>query len=379
MTEKTKLEPEQSAVDAQVEPSDGAKVDSSIPPKNPPRNLFRILRNLFILLFIAGMLSAGWFFWKDWQLRTATIDKTSDTLESLLRSVKNNQTQFKLSKDSQTRQLQRIQQLQQQLQNLQLRVNTQGRHLAELGSTTRSDWLLAETEYLARLAAQRLQTERSVKNPLALLENIDAILKELDDPELHVVRSAVAQDITALRLAGDIDREGIYLELQSLANMLESLPMVELSSQSTLGSQPADSEEAIEENILTEFVSEMGALIRIRHRETPIEPILQPTETLVVRRNLHMMLEQAQVALLREEQGIYDQSLAKAQSYLTRFFQFNPSVQAVHQRLSVLMEKSITQNLPEISRSLEALQTLRLVRQQRLTADDQAVQSEAAE
>ena len=379
MTEKTKLEPEQSTIDAHVTTSDGANVDGLILPKNSARNLFRTLRNLLIFLFIIGLLSAGWFFWQDWQLRIAAIDKTSATVESLLRSVKNNQAQFKLSQDSQARQLQWIQQLQQQHQNLQLRVNTQGRHLAELGSTTRSDWLLAEAEYLARLAAQRLQTERSTKNPLALLENIDAILKELDEPELHLVRSAVAQDITDLRLAGDIDREGIYLELQALATKLERLPLIEFSLQSTSDSQRPDNMQANENSIFTEFVREMGSLIRIRQRETPIEPMLQPTEILVVRRNLQMMLEQSQVALLREEQGIYDQSLAKAQGYLKRFFQFNPSVQTVHHRLSALMEKRITQTLPEINRSLEALQTLRLVRQQRLTADDGAVQSGAEE
>ena len=71
--------------------------------------------------------------------------------------------------------------------------------------------------------------------------------------------------------------------------------------------------------------------------------------------------------------------MAKAQRYLQRFFQFNPSVQAVNQRLSALMEMPIAQTLPEINRSLEALQTLRLVRQQRLTADDGAVQSGAEE
>ena len=379
MTEKTKLEPEHSTIDAQVKTSDGTDVDGSIPPKISARNLFRALRNLLIFLFIIGLLSAGWFFWKDWQLRITVIDKTSATVETLVRSVKKNESQAKRSIDSQTRQLQRVQQLQQQVQNLQLRVNTQGRRLAELGSTTRSDWLLAEAEYLARLAAQRLQTERSVKNPLALLENIDAILKELDDPELHLVRTAVAQDITALRLAGDVDREGVYLELQALADTLESLPVVEPSVQAVLELQLSETAETTEDNIFAEFVGEMGALIRIRHRETPIEPMVQPAEALVVRRNLHMMLEQAQVALLREEQGIYEQSLSKAQNYLMRFFQFNPSVQTVHQRLAALMEVSITQQLPQINRSLEALQTLLLVRQQRLTADDEAVQSEAVE
>ena len=83
-----------------------------------------------------------------------------------------------------------------------------------MGSTTRSDWLLAEAEYLARLARQRLQTERSVKSPLALLESVDAILSQIDDPNLLVARNAVAEDITKLRLVADIDREGCILSFK---------------------------------------------------------------------------------------------------------------------------------------------------------------------
>ena len=40
---------------------------------------------------------------------------------------------------------------------------------------------------------QRLQTERNTKSPLALLENVDAILKELDDPDTHLVRRVLLQ------------------------------------------------------------------------------------------------------------------------------------------------------------------------------------------
>ena len=47
--------------------------------------------------------------------------------------------------------------LESKIDNLQLRINTQGRRMAELGFTTRSDWLLAEAVYLSRLANQRLQ------------------------------------------------------------------------------------------------------------------------------------------------------------------------------------------------------------------------------
>jgi len=92
-----------------------------------------------------------------------------------------------------------------------------------------------------------------------------------------------------------------------------------------------------------------------------------------------MMLEQAQVALLREEQVIYDQSLLKAQNYLARFFQYNANAQVAQRRLATLAQANIARTLPRINRSLEALETLLIVRQQRLTETDNAVEVETAQ
>jgi uroporphyrin-3 C-methyltransferase len=83
-----------------------------------------------------------------------------------------------------------------------------------------------------------------------------------------------------------------------------------------------------------------------------------------------MMLEQAQVALLREEQIIYRQSLLKVQNYLDRFFQYNSSVQTLESRITALAALQIEQQLPAINRSVEVLEALLIARQQRLTDAD---------
>ena len=379
MTEKSNQTLKQPTVGAEAPDTDTVEVSALNKTNHSRSTLYRALFNIFMVAVVLGMASAGWLFWKDWQQRTLVIDETSSTVKSMVRSMQKTQHQSLAADDMQTRQLQQIQQLEQQIQNLQLRVNTQGRRLAELGSTTRSDWLLAEAIYLTRLASQRLQTQRSVKTPLALLESVDVILKELDDPDLLSVRSAVAEDITALRLAGDVDREGIYLELQSLSNHIETLPLVDLPVEINSTKEDLVALQNGKDNIFKDFLMELKSLVRIRDREMPIEPILQPPEELLVRHNFYMMLEQAQVALLREEQVVYDQSLLKAQNYLLRFFQHNANSQVVQRRLEVLAQTNIAQTLPRINRSLEALEALLVVRQQRLTEDNDAPEVEAVQ
>jgi uroporphyrin-3 C-methyltransferase len=258
-------------------------------------------------------------------------------------------------------------QLDNQLQNIELRVNAQGKRLVELGSTTRSDWLLAEAEYLARLAQQRLQTERRVKSPLALLQSVDAILTQIDDPNLLQARGAVAADITSLRLTPDVDREGIYLELQALASSVEKLLLNELAKRQESVQQPLEKPtQQPNQSVLDEFLADLSGLVRVRQRQQPIEPILLPREEQIVRLNMQMIFEQAQISLLREEQKIYQVTLEKAQYYLQRFFQSNSSSQMVSRRIAVLQDTSIIQQLPDIYGSLDAIQALLIMREQRI-------------
>jgi uroporphyrin-3 C-methyltransferase len=334
----------------------------------PRKKILQFLRVVLGLVIIAAVTLSAYFMWDNWQERGLILRETDQALVSL------NQLTNSLTEQSndliagQSQQTKQVEKLESKIDNLQLRVNTQGRRMAELGSTTRSDWLLAEAVYLSRLANQRLQTERSVKNPLALLESVDLILKELDDESLLPVRRALAEDITALRLVKNVDRQGIYLELQAIANNLDALPLMDIPTQVASAKEPSHTDGANEADVDKGFFYEIQSLVRVTNREKPIEPILQPTESALVKYNLSMMLEQAQIALLREEQVIFEASLAKADGYLSSFFQSSTNVKAVANRLVVLRQMSVQQQLPSINRTLEALETLLVTRQQRLTA-----------
>ena len=346
----------------------------SKPSEKPTGAASSILRTLKIILalgLIVALLAASWMGWTLWQTLALEADKSDRQLSGMQDAIDSIQQQARLDQE---RQLLESQQLQQAVTDLQLRSNTQGRRLAELGSTTRSDWLLAEAVYLTRLANQRLQTERSTANSLALLSNVDLILQELDDPDLTPARSALAKDITALRLAGEVDVEGIYLELSSLIYSIDQLSILSLPAQPQAGEQSSaqNAEASLSpQSVLAGFSQKVAQLIRVRQRSQPIEPILQPEEATLIRHNIRLMLEQAQSALLREQQVIYSQSISKAQSWLAQHFQLNPSAQVLSGRLSELAKAQVVQQLPEINTSLEAIETAVVMRQSRLVDEAQ--------
>ena len=374
MTEKAK--PEAKPKTAKVEKN---KVVKKEKPTTKPKSgvgFFKVLGRLVFVLFLAGISVAGWIFWQDWQQKTQNITANSLTIGSISPVVMANQQQSQISVKQSLEQQQNIFNLESQIQNLQLRINAQGARLVELGSTTRSDWLLAEAEYLARLAKQRLQTERNTKSPLALLESVDAILQQIDEPNLIEVRGAVAADITALRLVSDIDKQGVYVELNALAASIKKLEVMEADKPLELAKEATQQNTPQDVGVLDKFLADFSGLIRVRERQSPIEPILERAEEQTVRQNLQMMLEQAQLALLREEQVIYQQSLVKAQEYLQRFFKVTASAEGISQRLQRLADTNIIQQLPSIHSSLEAVQNLLVVRQQRLLDSKRSEQAE---
>lgn len=377
MNEKTEQKNTSPAKSGQTAAKDATATSQAKATTKPSKKRLKVFAVVLGLGLIAGVGLCVNFMWGKWQERGLILQETDQALLSLnqLTDTLSDQSTGLIADQSQFEK--QIEKLEKKIDDLQLRVNTQGRRMAEFGSSTRSDWLLAEAVYLSRLANQRLQTERGVKNPLALLESVDHILQELEGEDLLPVRRALAEDITALRLVKDVDRQGMYLELQALANNIESLPLIDIPAQMAAAKELATAEEwkaeeskAEESNhadVKSGFFYEIRSLVRVTQRKTPIEPILQPAEAALVKYNLAMMLEQAQIALLREEQGIFETSLAKADDYLSRFFQSNSKVQAVTERLTVLRQMSVQQQLPAITRNLEALETLLVTRQQRLT------------
>ncbi len=370
--DSNKVAPEETVAAVKVDDKAGVKKTKPL-PKKPGSGTALWRTFLLVAVLITAVTAAGWLGWAEWHQRLADTEDFKARLTSLEESTSAIEKQFRRIEK---RESQRGEQMLEVLSSVQLRLNNHGKRLAELGSTTRSDWLLAEAAYLTRLANQRLQTERSTKNPLALLQNVDVILKQLDDTELLPVRRAVAADITALQLAGEVDSTGLYLELGALVDSVAKLPVLQSATESALEPKPPETmtdQQPRLEGLLEDFMTALSQLIRVSQRSQPVEPLLQANEEAIVRQNLRLMLEQAQSAVMREEQAVYSQSLEKAQRWLARYFQLNPSATVIQARLAHLSDRNIVQQLPNISASLQAVETLIALRSNRLTTTEDPV------
>lgn len=350
------------------------KKNQSITKKPRTSAYFWLLLGLPALF---AVIVVSWFGWQQWQIMLTDLERIEYLNVELDAHLKQANSQSIITSNRELEHLENRKELSQQVINLQLQVNAQGARITELGSTTRTDWYLSEAAYLARLASQRLQTERGTKNPLALLQKVDSILVEIDEGGMLAVRAAIAVDITALRLAGEIDIEGIVLELNALAVQIDELPMIQLSVNSSASNQDSDDnglanlvvDESLSQRwsaLIDEFTQSLGQLVQVKQRLQPIERVLSASEESVVRNNVRLLLQQAANAALREQQSIYDLSLKRAQQWLTQYFQMNSSVEVVKDRLIKLSVEQVVQELPFIDGSVNALEAFMIVRQSNL-------------
>ena len=361
---------------------------SSAKPLQTKRSASSYLWLLLGLTVLLTIITGSWFGWQQWQSLQSKMEQIEGLSVALDEQLQRSDSQDIAASNRELKQVEKNQNLSQQMMDLQLQLNAHGARITELGSTTRTDWYLSEAAYLARLASQRLQTERSTKNPLALLQKVDSILVEINEAGMLAVRAAIASDITTLRLAGEIDVEGIVLELNALTAQIDQLSMIQLSVPVPDINQALDSNDSVNgdvnstlsqrwSNLVDKFSQSLGQLVQVKQRVEPIERVLSTSEESIVRNNLRLLLQQAANAALREQQTIYDLSLKRAQQWVAQYFQMNSSVQVVKNRLIDLSGKQVVQQLPRIDGSVNALEAFMIIRQSSLLeASEEAVTTE---
>jgi uroporphyrin-3 C-methyltransferase len=87
-----------------------------------------------------------------------------------------------------------------------------------------------------------------------------------------------------------------------------------------------------------------------------MQVLMDPQWEGLVRQNLRMLLEQAQVALLSSNEELYRESLQRAQHWVAEFFESDEAAaRAMHSELAQLVEVDVAVAIPDSSRSLQAL------------------------
>lgn len=257
------------------------------------------------------------------------------------------------------------QQLQEALDALQHKV-------LDLDDKRPNDWMLAESEYLVRMAGRKLWLEHDLISAITLLGNADERIKALNDPSLMPIRKALAEDIAQLKGMPRVDREGLTLKLAALSDQIELLPLSTVS----MPEAKAEGDQAVsanpdewESNLKKNWVKFTENFITIRRRDGAVEALLSPQQEIFLRENLKTKLLQAQLAVYREQQALYTDSLDKAERWLTQYFDVdNSATQYMQSELDKLKGEQIQFDYPDQFKTQAMLEQVLTERLQRILA-----------
>ena len=229
-------------------------------------------------------------------------------------------------------------------------------------TTSSEDWLLAEVEYLVRMANQRVLMEKDATSAIQLLLAADRIVKDAKGLTAHDLRQALATDIAALKVVADPDVQGIYLELSALLTQVPKLqrdlptfevvlpPSEEIPTSASMLDRSAQ--------LIAQAAARLGSLVDFRRRDTEVRPILPPDQAYYLRQNLVLKLQIAQMALLEGEGEVYQMSLDEARDWLENSFDDDAIRRVMTDSLLGLAAVQIGGELPDISTSLDAARTM---------------------
>jgi len=309
--------------------------------------------NLALSLIITGVV--GFFGYKGW-LQLEQQKNTAQTQQQQLQQLLQQQRTVS-------------QQVEAQLQQNSLTQNNELNTIKETISAflkqnqhTRRDWLIAEAEYLIKLANHRLVLAHDVSTSIQALRAADNRLLEVGNPKFIPLRKALAIDIQKLIAVPKFDIVGISLKLNALQLQIESLPLAtpdpktnEQRSKTESNISKADNWQQLPRAIWQDLLN----LVDIQYHNEAIKPLLLPEQQFFLIQNLKLQLEQARLALLKDHHVIYKDRIKQAQKWISNYFDKKQTItQTVNQTLDELAATNTTQELPDISNSLTNLQIL---------------------
>lgn len=229
--------------------------------------------------------------------------------------------------------------------------------------TTSRDWLLAEVEYLLRMANQRLLMERDPAAALGLFKAADRIIADSQGLTAFSLRQAMATDMARLEAVEGLDEEGLYLRLSALIGQVKHLKQRELAYNAPVEVDDFPVQDSTFIGGMLEFankvLSRITSLVDYRRDEMEVTPILPPSEEYYLRQNLILKFQVAQLALLENSGEVFSVSLGESDRWIEKYFDAEHSATiAMRAGIEDLMTINVQQELPDVSVSLREVRTL---------------------
>jgi len=282
------------------------------------------------LLVLVAIMGTGYWAWLQWQAQTQqhadVLAKRQTSMDQQQRNIAQSIASSQLAKGELEQQNQALkismQNLIEQLQFTNAQVQTNQKNLADVSGRRPADWLLAEADYLVRMAGRKLWLEYDVKTAIMMLQSADSRIQDLDDPSLLPLRARLAEDLQVLQQVNQVSTSSIALALGAMLKQVDNLPLAffkkpeaEVVDKSVTGSI-----DDWRSNLARNWRQATQQFFSFKKVTTDIKPFMSEQQQWLSKEQLKFALLQAQVAVLQENSALYQQSLQTAFGLLIESF-----------------------------------------------------------
>lgn len=300
--------------------------------KRPLTTGFGVLL-VFVMLLAVAAATVAWHSEK--QHRRAK--KEVRTLDAHLTEVQNEMRAVRVREETLGTQLKQQQQ-------------TLDRLLAS-GPDLRQRWLADRVSAAVSVAEQALALNQNVTAAQQALAAADRLLASQTEVALLPVRRALQQDLGVLSGIEHPDVPGIYLRLQALDRRLATLELPREAGQRSPGTAVTATPAATPASLWESGLAKFRSLIVIRDYDKPLQPLLDDARRQLVRDQLGLTLDQAELALLRGEDVLYRAALESLSLRVQRDFAALPNavLAPVINELAALQALRVQISLPPLA------------------------------
>ncbi|AGV12400.1 TPA: uroporphyrinogen-III C-methyltransferase [Haemophilus influenzae] len=321
--------------------------------------------SLFAILVALSIGGAGYYFGqqqmaKIQQKLTALENQTGADLSS--NNTNNNKRLTQLEQGLKTAQ-ENIAQLEQlivsktgEITSLQ----TQMKQINQLAIAQQpSDWLFSEADFLLNNALRKLVLDNDVDTAVSLLKLADEALVKVNNSQANEIRSAINQDLKQLLSLSSVDQNAVMQKLSQLANTVDELQALNVNFDETSKNNDKLSNNITDwqQNIEKSATSFLNHFIRISPKQNSNKKeLLAPNQDIYLRENIRLRLQLAIMAVPRQQNELYKQSLEAVSSWVRSYFDTNSEVtQNFLKLVDGLSDTSIYVDVPEQLKSLTLL------------------------
>ncbi|MGF6192370.1 uroporphyrinogen-III C-methyltransferase [Serratia sp. 2723] len=342
------------------------------------KNTGPVLGTIAIVLVIA--LGAGGYYHTHQQAQT--LIAANQAFQQQLAELKQSQQQEKSALEGLLQQQGKtLEAADREQTSLVRQLNELQDKVATISGSDAKTWLLAQADFLVKMAGRKLWSDQDITTAAALLKSADASLAEMNDPSLIEIRRAITEDVGTLSAVAQIDFDGIILKVNQLSNQVDDLRLAD----NNRDERPMDEDDGELSSSLSEWRQNltkswhnfMADFITVRRRDSSAEPLLAPNQDVYLRENIRSRLLVAAQAIPRHQNEVFKQSLETVSTWVRAYFDTtDPATKAFLEELDNLSQQSISMDVPGELKSQPMLEKLMQTRVRNLLAQAPATHQE---